>query len=514
MATQYTLDQIRELLKDDDRVQVAGMPQFLFLLSPTGSLTSRASANLNLLAWVNCWTGVDVDGVLRGKIMAKDKFLSAAKDGFGFCSVVFGWNIHDASYSPELNISNLQNGYRDLLARISLDSYRRTPATTTQPSLPFFLVTFLNPDTKKGLEACPRATLAKVVEQYEKEGYYAYAGAEFEYFQFRETPTSIYAKDFHNLEPLTQGMHGYSLLRPQINNQYFHELWDNCAKFGIPLEGHHTETGPGVYESALAYQPVSRMADNALLFKYTAKTTGLAHGILPTFMAKPYGDQPGCSGHVHISLRDKEGRNVFAVSEEEVEKGREGAIWEDTRRVSKEAEWFLAGVLEGLPDIMPCLVPTVNGYKRLVESFWAPTSVSYAYENRVASVRIISPPMGDTKSTRLEVRVPGADMNPHICFSAILALGLRGIRKQLPLDRPPISTKGLKEGVAAEQIKLERLPKTLLAATELFLRPDSLAREVLGDAFVDHYGATRMNEWNQFAQAVTDWELKRYLELA
>lgn len=107
-----------------------------------------------------------------------------------------------------------------------------------------------------------------------------------------------------------------------------------------------------MFESALAYQRVSRMADNAILFKHMAKTTGLEHGVLPTFMAKPYGDQPGCSGHVHISLRDKNGKNVFAVEEGEVEKGRKEAKYEDTARISQIGEWFLAGILQGLPDIV------------------------------------------------------------------------------------------------------------------------------------------------------------------
>ncbi|GAA5838089.1 hypothetical protein JCM5353_004493 [Sporobolomyces roseus] len=481
MTEQYSVEQIKELLKDDDRVQLAG---------------------------------VDMDGILRGKFMLKSKFEASLDSGFGFCSVVFGWDTHDQAYSPELKISNLSNGYRDLVAKIDLNSYRRTPATKDLPSFPFFLVTFMDPETGEGLHACPRATLRKVVGQLEEQGLSAFAGAEYEFFQFRETPQSIYEKDFHNLEPLTKGMHGYSLLRPQVNNKYFHDLWENCKSFGIPIEGHHTETGPGVFESALAYQPILRMADNAILFKYIAKTTGLQHGILPTFMAKPYSDQPGCSGHVHISLRDKEGTNLFAVQEGDLKEGRKDAKFEDTKRISKECEWFLAGVLEGLPDIMPCLVPTINGYKRLVESFWAPTSVSYAYENRVASVRIISPPMADPKSTRLEVRVPGADMNPYIVFSAVLALGLRGIKNKIELTRPPISTKGLKDGSASSEIKLERLPKNLLAATEKMMAPTSLAREVLGDEFVEHYGATRLNEWNVFSQAVTDWELKRYLELA
>ncbi|GAA6021311.1 hypothetical protein JCM10207_002693 [Rhodosporidiobolus poonsookiae] len=473
----YTYEQIVELVKDDDKIQVAG---------------------------------VDVDGVLRGKIMQKEKFLSAAKTGFGFCSVIFGWDMHDATYSKELGISNLQNGYKDILARIDLDSYRRTP---TAPHLPFFLVTFFDPETNEGLYACPRATLKKVVDELEKEGLEAMAGAEYEFFQFRETPESLHKKDFHHLEPLTGGMHGYSLLRPAVNSDYFHDLYDNAKRFGIEVEGHHTETGPGVYESALAYQPVLRMADNATLFKHCARVTGLAHGVTPTFMAKPYGDQPGCSGHVHISLRDKKtGKNVFAVSEEEREKGREGAANEDTRRISQVAEWFLAGVLEGLPDIMPCLVPTVNGYKRLVESYWAPTTVSYAFENRVASVRIIAPPVAELPATRLEVRVPGADMHPYFTFSSLLALGLRGIRNRTPLTLAPLRT-----GSAAQQgqvAQLERLPRTLRDAAERFMREGSLAREVLGKELVEHYGATRLNEWELFAQAVTDWELKRYVELA
>lgn len=172
----------------------------------------------------------------------------------------------------------------------------------------------------------------------------------------QETPDSVAAKQFRDLQPLTSGAHGYSLLRPELNSEYFHALYDNAAAFGIPIEGHHTETGPGVFESALAYQPVLRMADNATLFKWVAKTSGYKYGIMPTFMAKPYADQPGCSGHVHISLRDKSGENIFAVKESEVENGRERAASEDTKRISEVAEHFLAGVLLGLPDIVSRLL--------------------------------------------------------------------------------------------------------------------------------------------------------------
>ena len=104
--------------------------------------------------------------------------LSRAPSGFGFCSVVFGWDTHDSAYQPELKISNLSNGYRDLVAKIDLNSYRRTRATPQLPSFPFFLVSFMDPETGEGLHACPRATLAQVVQKLEAEGLSACAGAE------------------------------------------------------------------------------------------------------------------------------------------------------------------------------------------------------------------------------------------------------------------------------------------------------------------------------------------------
>ncbi|KAL8276286.1 hypothetical protein RQP46_011314 [Phenoliferia psychrophenolica] len=473
MATPTNLKELTSLLANDTKVQVAGL---------------------------------DVDGVLRGKIMIKDKFLASVKDnGFGFCSVTFGWDMHDAPYKRELKISTLANGYRDLLARIDLSSYRRTP---NSPSLPFFLITFIDPETDSTLSVCPRGVLERVTAELKKDGFDAYAGAEYEYFNYKETSESAAAKKFQDLEPLSRGMHGYSLLRPALNNEYFHDLYDSCASFGIPIEGHHTETGPGVYESALAYQPVARMADNATLFKYIAKLTGMKYGVMPTFMAKPYSDQPGCSGHVHISLRDSTGENVFAVKESELKDGRVGATSEDTKRISLIAEYFLAGVLKGLPSIMPCLVPTVNGYKRLVESYWAPVNVSYAYENRLASVRIISPPLAGRQATRLEV------MLPHYTFAAVLACGLYGIRNKLPLEIPPLSTAYATSPDAKPPPALERLPKSLQEAAAKMGAPNSLAREVLGDAFVDHFVPTRENEWELFSQTVTSWEMSRYFELA
>ncbi|KAI0306617.1 glutamine synthetase/guanido kinase [Multifurca ochricompacta] len=473
-----SLEDLKSLLIDDNKVKVAGF---------------------------------DVDGVLRGKFMSKEKFLSAASsDGFGFCSIIFGWDLHDAVYSKELLISNAANGYRDLIATIDLSTYRRIP---WENDVPFFLVSFLDPETKSPVSVCPRSVLKKVTGRAEQSGWQCLAGVEFEYFQFKETPHSLAEKKFRDLQPLTPGMHGYSLLRTQLNNDYFHDIFNEADKFEVHLEGHHTETGPGVFETALAYTTALRIADNALLFKYLVKSLGMKYGITPSFMAKPWGNLPGCSGHIHVSLRDGDGNNVFAVKSEELRGGREQAAYDELKYISQTAEYFLAGVLNGLPDVMPTLVPTINGYKRLVggEAFWAPNAVTYGYDSRAASVRVISPPSVPPAATRFEIRVTGADVNPFFALSAIFGLGIRGIEKKLALPMAPMSHFSLEDKRTG---KITMLPQSLEAATEKMLRPGSIAREIFGDDFVDHFGGTREHEIRLWNEAVTNWEVERYLELA
>jgi len=203
---------------------------------------------------------------------------------------------------------------------------------------------------------------------------------------------------------------------------------------------------------------------------------------------------------------------VFAVSDS---KGRSDAAYKDTKYMSEEGEQFLAGVLDGIADVMPMLVPTINGYKRLVggEAFWAPNAVTYGYDSRAASIRILSPPSVPPAATRLEIRVPGADMNPYFALSAVFLLGLRGIEKKMKLSSPPIShftPEDMKSG------KVKMLPRSLETAAERMMRPESIAREpnMFGAVFVEHYGGTREHEVKLWNEAVTNWEVERYIELA
>ncbi|OCL08817.1 glutamine synthetase/guanido kinase [Glonium stellatum] len=458
--------------------------------------------------------GVDVDGMLRGKLMSKKKFLSIAADGFGFCSVIFGWDMHDQTYFKELGISNKENGYRDVIAIPDLSSFRRIP---WENNTPFCLVSFFDPDTHASLSACPRSLLKRAVDKLAENGLGAMAGAEYEFYQFRapqghdgsernSSSTAAFLREnpVNSLPSLTEGMFGYSLTRPVHNQEYYYGIFDTCKQFDCGIEGWHTESGPGVFEAALEFGEITQMADKAALFKLVVKSLGSKYGITPCFMAKPREGLPGNSGHMHVSLVDKSGKNLFHREEEDKEHE-----WQDLRYLSDMGRHFLAGLIDGLPDIMPIVAPNVNSYKRLVENFWAPVTVSWGLEHRAASIRLISPPTSSPKATRFEVRVPGADANPHFVLAAILALGWRGIEKKMEISIPPL---GKGEDVGGATDKGERLAKSLKEATERFMRKESVAREVFGDEFVDHFGGTRQHEIRLWDEAVTDWEVRRYIE--
>ena len=232
-------------------------------------------------------------------------------------------------------------------------------------------------------------------------------------------------------------------------------------------------------------------------YRYVVKSIGSKFGITPCFMAKPRQGLPGNSGHMHLSSVDKSGKNLCTRESKD-----ENAKYKDLENLSDMGRHFLAGLLDGLPDVMPILAPTVNSYKRLVENFWAPVTVSWGLEHRAASIRLIAPPTASPKATRFEVRVPGADANPFFVLSAILALGWRGIEKKMEITVPPL---GKGEDVGGKSDKGIRLAKSLKEANAVFERKGSVAREVFGDDFVDHFGGSREHEIKLWDEAVTDW---------
>jgi glutamine synthetase len=429
----------------------------------------------------------DIDGVLRGKYLHKEKFYAAAESGFGFCDVVLGWDMMDVTYDNTTH-TGWHKGFPDVLAKIDLGTFRNVPWDS---GVPFFLGDFVH--QAKGKEAplpiCPRQVLKRVLKRAEKLGVKPMCGVEYEWFNFRETPQSWADKQGVAPTTLTPGMFGYSLLRANENRAFFEALFGEMAAFGVPIEGLHTETGPGVYEAAILFSEALEQADRAILFKTGAKEIGARFGIMPSFMAKWSKDYPGCSGHIHTSLSDGKS-NLFYDA-----RGRHS--------MSRLFESFLAGQVGALMEFAPMFWPTINSYKRLVDGFWAPVKPTWGVDNRTASFRVIP---GSPKSTRLETRCPGADINPYLAMAAVIAAGLAGIEEKMKLTTPPIH--GTNQG--AEDIP--RAPRTLIETTRIF-RASERARDWFGDDFVDHFAATREWEWRQWLDAVTDWERKRYFEI-
>src|SRR5688572_14939047 len=358
----------------------------------------------------------DIDGVLRGKYISSEKFLSVVKNGSAFCDVIFGWDASDVAYD-NVQYTGWHTGYPDAPARIDLSTFRKIP---WESDVPFFLGDIIDADGKPAY-GCPRQLVRKVVNDSLSAGFVPYFSQEFEWFNFAETPQSAQDKKFRDLTPLTPGMFGYSILRSTLKNQYFTDLFELMNKFNVPLEGLHTETGPGVYEAAIQYSDMAEAADRAVLFKTGVKEIAYKHGVMATFMAKISENLPGCGGHVHQSIWDKDGKNNLFYDAK------------DKLKISALMRSYIAGQLYCLPHILPMYAPTINSYKRLVEGAWAPTTLTWAFDNRTVALRVLC---GGSKSCRLETRVIGSDANPYLAMAAALASGLYGIRKNLKLKQP------------------------------------------------------------------------------
>jgi glutamine synthetase len=423
----------------------------------------------------------DIDGSLRGKYVSSEKFHSAAQSGLGFCDVIFGWDIGDVLYD-NVKFTGWHTGYPDANCRIALDTLRLIP---WEPGTAFFLMDFVTRDGQP-LPIAPRQVLQRVVARAEALGYAPYFSAEYEFFFFRETPDSLRAKNFHGLTPLTPGMFGYSVVRASANSGLVLQILDQLAAFNCPLEGLHTETGPGVYEAAIAVDEAVPAADKAALFKTAVKEIAARQSLIVTFMAKWNPDLPGSSGHLHQSLWDSgKHRNLF----HSIGDGGMSALMQH----------YIAGLVTNLPELAAVICPTINSYKRTVPGAWAPINATWGVDNRTTALRAIP---GGSKSTRVELRLAGADINPYLAMAASLAAGLDGIERKLPLPPPTVNAYA---GSATP------LPRTLQASAKLF-RESAMARRWLSDEFVDHYAATREWEVRQFEKAVTDWELARYFE--
>ncbi len=425
----------------------------------------------------------DIDGVMRGKYIHRDKFFSALDGGFGFCDVVLGWDSRDQLYD-NVSYTGWHTGYPDAPTRILPDSCRELPLEDNG-------LLFLAEFTEAAERICPRGLLRKMVSRAREMGYEPYCAFEYEFFVFNETRQSIREKHYRDLTPLAPGYFGYSMLRNSVDADFYRALLAICERMDFGIEGLHEETGPGVLEAAIRVDHALAAADKAALFKTFTKITAQCQDKIATFMAKWSPDWPGQSGHIHMSLRNSKNKSAFYDSRK-------------PHGMSKTMRHFVAGQQQLMPELLAMVAPTVNSYTRLIPGFWAPTDSAWAVDNRTTALRVIP---GSDKSQRVEYRVAAADANPYIILSAALASGLWGMATKAELGEPV-------QGNAYDMSFPPELalPRTLWEAAQR-LKASAMAREWFGDEFVDHYAATREWEEREFRKHITDWELERYFEI-
>lgn len=431
----------------------------------------------------------DVDGVLRGKYVSLEKFASLFKNGGGFCDCVFGWDVVDILYDNS-KFTGWHTAYPDAQYQLDISTER----WLEDENIPFFLADFIGPENKSDHPVCPRNVFKRVLKKAEQMGFGAHLAFEYEFFLFDETSHSIREKNYRNLTPLTPGMFGYSVLRNSTYADLFNEFMDYCLSLDIPIEGLHCETGPGVWEAAIAYDEALNAVDKAVLFKTFTKVFFQKRGIVPTFMARWNLEYPGQSGHIHQSLIQKSsGKNAFHQDSAEF-------------NMSETMRSYVAGQLKYIKSFLALAAPTINSYTRLVKGFWAPTAATWGVENRTTSLRVIP---GSEKSQRVEFRVGSADANPYLAAAAVLGAGLLGIEEGLILSDPV-------QGNAYEvqdQLSTEQQFPTNLADSVRNLKNSPVASRIFGEQFVDHYVRTREWEVREHEKAITDWQLKRYFEI-
>jgi glutamine synthetase len=426
----------------------------------------------------------DIDGVMLGKYMSRDKFFSSLENGFAFCNVILGWDTKDKLYD-NTKYTGWHTGYPDASVRIVPASCRELVFEDKQ-------LLFLAEFSGAAEAICPRAVLRRVLSRASDMGFDVCAALEYEFFVFNETPESVRAKGFRNLTPMTPDNFGYSIIRNTVHAELYHQILNMSEVMDFPIEGLHTETGPGVLEAALAVDSATNAGDKAALFKTFMKILAQRNNKMATFMAKWSPNYPGQSGHIHLSLRYLEsGESAFYDASQPL-------------NMSKTQAHFLAGQQQLMPELLALLSPTINSYTRLIPGFWAPTDATWGAENRTTALRVIS---GTPKAQRIEYRLGSADANPYLALAAAIGSGLYGIENKL--EATPAVTGNAYEQTHTSELAL---PRTLWDAA-LALRKSKAAQALFGEAFVDHFASTREWEEREFRRHITDWELDRYFEI-
>jgi glutamine synthetase len=420
---------------------------------------------------------VDMQGRLMGKRVQGEYFLERATSEIDVCSSLLTLDM-ESDTTPGYTVSSIDLGYPDFPLHPDLATLRRMPwheATALVLCDPRW------PDGTAVAES-PRQILRRQVERVRELGFEPMMSSELEFFVCRETYDQVHANGYLDVTPAGRYVTDGHLLAPGFDEPFIRKLRVAMKGADIPVEASKAEAWPGQHEITFRYGEPLSVADSHAIYKHGAKEIADQNGRSITFMAKPdHRWLMGSSCHVHSSLW-KDGRNVF-----------EGE--------SEVFRQYLAGQVACVSELAVFVAPTVNSYKRFVGAgTWAGNTVTWAHDNRTTGFRVV----GRGEAQRVEARVPGADVNPHLAFAALLAAGLHGIENGLE-PPPPF------EGNAYELDEAPSFPATLREAIRA-LENGTMARAALGGPVIDHYLNYARAEQRLFDRAVTDYERERMFE--
>ena len=388
-------------------------------------------------------------------------------------------------------------------ARIQESDMRLMPDASTYAVLPWS-----DPERRRARLLCdiyrpdgvpfsgdPRGVLRRAAEALAEHGWSYNVGAEPEFFLVRKNgPMAIH--------PVPHDVGGYFDFSASDEAQRVRgELMLALDSMGLEVEMGHHEVALGQHEIDFRYADVLRAADNVVTLKYTVKALAARHDLVATFMPKPIFGINGSGMHVHQSLFDKDGKNLFYDRA-------------DSFRLSSIAYEFMAGQLEHARAMAAVVAPTVNSYKRIVPGYEAPVYVCWAQINRSALIRIPQHTAERPKSTRAEIRCPDPSCNPYLAFAVMLAAGLDGVDNEKACP-PPVNNINIYEmqSEELEAMGIRQLPGSLAEALDE-LQADSVVRAALGAEASDAFIRAKRVEWDTYRTRVTDWEVSTYLETA
>jgi glutamine synthetase len=417
----------------------------------------------------------DMQGRLQGKRLTAEHFLADVADhGAEACNYLLAVDV-DMNTVDGYAMSSWERGYGDFELKPDLATLRRVP---WQPGTAMVLAD-LQWAGGTPVVASPRQILRRQVQRLAERGWEAFAATELEFMVFRTPYDEAFRRAYRDLEPANLYNVDYSMLGTARVEPLIRRIRNAMTGAGLVVENSKGECNFGQHEINFRYADALRTADEHAIYKNGAKEIADQEGMAITFMAK-FDEREGNSCHIHLSLRREDG----------------SALFDDEPQIFDR---FMAGVLDALPELTLLLAPNVNSYKRFAAESFAPTAVAWGLDNRTCALRVV----GHGAAKRMECRVPGADVNPYLALSALIAAGLHGIDSGLELEAPL-------EGNAYASDK-PRVPSTMRGARDLFAA-STVAREAFGDEVVDHYLNYARVELDAFDAAVTDWERFRGFE--